>query len=167
MGKEEERGFLSQLLRTWKESPAILSNASARCQVLHSSPCLPGCCRALWSLLLHLSASVFCPVFLEGSSLVEINTPRESSPEFIISGPGISLENARGVYLTSKQKKKGGEAVENLLPPTSSSFFCGQSFKCEGALTQKKEQSNVLKSTAFHLQKVLFSTCLWNLSQMF
>lgn len=111
-----------------------------------------------------LSASVFCPMLLEGSSLVEINTPRESSPEFIIPRPGISLGNARAVYLASKQRGKGSG---DLVATNQLFIFCGESFKCEGALTQKKEQSNVLKSTAFHLQKVLFSACLWNLSQMF
>lgn len=129
--------------------------------VLHSSPCLPGylveqcghfCC--------SLSASVFCPMFLEGNSLVDINTPRESNPEFIIPRPGISLENARGVYLPSKAEGKIQRGSGELVATNQLFIFCGESFKCEGALTQKKEQSNVLKSTAFHLQKVLFSTCL-------
>lgn len=61
---------------------------------------------------LHLS---FAPCSWRGAAF-----PKESSPEFITPRPGISLANARGGYLPSKAE---GKAVENSLPPTSSSFF--------------------------------------------
>lgn len=66
-----------------------------------------------------------------------------------------------------RQREKSWRGSGELVATNQLFIFRGESVKCEGALTQKKERSNVLKSSAFNLQKVLFSTCLRNLSQMF